>query len=467
MKDSSLSAHRRRAAMLFESVDADLVVWFRVVFGGVALIWVLKQFASGAIQQFHIQPSYHFHYYGFEWVQPCSAIWTYREFAFLGIAAVLILLGACYRIAALTFALGFTHLFLVDRILYQNHYYLICLISWLMVVVPANRGWSVDAWVTGATDSSIPRWVVWLLRFQVGVPYFFGGLAKVSSDWLAGEPMRMMLAERTDFPLIGHYFTAEWCVFAFAYGGLLFDLLVVPALLTKRFRWLGCLAAIGFHVLNATLFTIGVFPWFMLLTLPIYFEPGTIRKWFSRRELAITQPVANQALVSFTRIALLGAFVAWQVLLPLRHYLIPGNTNWTEEGHYFAWHMLLRGKTSALRLIATDVQSGRSGTIDLRRFVTEHQLIRLSRDPRMIHELVQYCSADLAAKGFDKVDLRVLSLVSMNGRKPQHMIDPNVVLSGREVGWSKPAWIVPLKEPLRTPPWDEPIATWEAVVSPP
>lgn len=467
MADRSLSPPRRRINRLFQSVDADLVVWFRIVFAGVAFVWVLKRYTDGLIDPFYIEPRYHFHYDGFDWVQPFSPRWTYVEFVVMGLAALLVGLGACYRIAALVFAFGFTHLFLVDKCLYLNHYYLICLISWLMVVVPANRALSVDAWLAGSAEWSVPRWALWLLRFQVGVPYFFGGIAKVSADWLAGEPMRMMLAKRSDFPFLGSYFTEEWCVHLFAYGGLFFDLLVVPALLTKRFRWLGCLAAIGFHTMNAWLFTIGVFPWFMLLSLPIFFEPGTIRKWFARGSDASQQTTPSQAPFSIILVVLLGMFVTWQTLLPLRHYLIPGNTNWTEEGHYFAWHMLLRGKTSALRLIATDVNSGHSGAIDLRPFVTEYQLSRLSRDPRMIHELVQYCSADLTSKGFDEVEIRVLSLVSMNGRKPQHMIDPTVVLSGEKVGWSKPTWIMPLKEALRSEPWDAPIATWEGVVSPP
>ncbi len=34
----------------------------------------------------------------------------------------------------------------------------------------------------------------------------------------------------------------------------------------------------------------------------------------------------------------------WQVYLPVRHYFIPGNVFWTEEGHRMAWRMMLRNK---------------------------------------------------------------------------------------------------------------------------
>ena len=44
-----------------------------------------------------------------------------------------ILLGFFYRLSALLFFLTFTHVFLIEKALYQNHYYLICLISFLMI----------------------------------------------------------------------------------------------------------------------------------------------------------------------------------------------------------------------------------------------------------------------------------------------------------------------------------------------
>ena len=47
----------------------------------------------------------------------------------------------------------------------------------------------------------VPIWVVWLLRFQVGMVYFFSGLAKVNGDWLLrGEPLATWLPARADLP---------------------------------------------------------------------------------------------------------------------------------------------------------------------------------------------------------------------------------------------------------------------------
>ncbi len=73
---------------------------------------------------------------------------------------------------------------------------------------------------------------LWLLRIIVGVPYFFGGIAKINEDWLSGRPLDSWLAERADtFPILGQFFTETWFVYFFAYSGFLLDLLAVPFLL--------------------------------------------------------------------------------------------------------------------------------------------------------------------------------------------------------------------------------------------
>ena len=222
--------------------------------------------------------------------------------------------------------------------------------------------------------------------------------------------------------------------------------------------------AIAFHLTNSWLFIIGVFPWFMLLSLPIFLDPGCLRKRFLGQTLDDTSTSSTFS-VPIPFFAVLVVFVSWQLLFPLRHFAIPGNPSWTEEGHYFAWHMLVRGKRSALRYIALDRTLGSTGTINLRRFVTEYQLSRLSRDPRMIHELAQLIVAELRSRDFSDVELRAHVLVSMNGRRPQLLIDPSVDLAREQVGWRKPSWIVPLVEPLRSEPWRQPITEWEPILN--
>ena len=61
-------------------------------------------------------------------------------------------------------------------------------------------------------------------------------------------------------PIVGELFLSEFVVVAFSWGGLFFDLLIVPLLLWKKSRVAAYLSCIAFHLLNSVLFNIHVFP---------------------------------------------------------------------------------------------------------------------------------------------------------------------------------------------------------------
>src|SRR5918997_832685 len=114
---------------------------------------------------------------------------------------------------------------------------------------------------------------------QMGIVYFYGGLAKLNGDWLAGEPMRTFLRSNTDFPVIGSLFTDERMVYLFSYGGLLLDLLVVPFLLWRRTRLVAFAFAVAFHFTNSHLFNIGIFPWLAIAATTLFFSPSWPRRF--------------------------------------------------------------------------------------------------------------------------------------------------------------------------------------------
>src|SRR6185437_14222123 len=60
-------------------------------------------------------------------------------FFVLGLAAACVMMGFLYRFAAPVLFLAFTYFFLLDQTRYMNHLYLICLISFLMCFLPAER----------------------------------------------------------------------------------------------------------------------------------------------------------------------------------------------------------------------------------------------------------------------------------------------------------------------------------------
>ena len=438
------------AARLFAPVDIASLVFFRIMVG-VILAWeVIRYFDHGWIARYWIRPDFHFTYYGFEWVKPWPGIGMYVHFAVLGLAAVGIALGWRYRLSATIFAIAFPYVFLLEQATYLNHFYMLCLLGALMPFLPLHRAWSIDADRNPRLRSdTAPVWVLWVLRLQIGIVYTFGGIAKLNPDWLRGEPMRTWLAERTDFPVIGPLFVHEPVVWGFTYGGLLLDLLLVPALLWRRTRPFAFLAAVSFHLLNARLFQIGIFPWFMLAATTLFFDPDWPRRLLGRKPVRL--PAAPDLRWTPRRrlaAGVLATFFAVQLLLPLRHHLYPGDVNWTEEGHRFSWHMKLRDKNIAdARFVVID---GAGDTLKvlaakdvMPRWMRNRVLIR----PDMVQQLAHHLAERERRAGHDDVQVHAVVRASLNGRPPQFLIDPAVDLAAQPRSWRTASWIVPLNDP--------------------
>jgi vitamin K-dependent gamma-carboxylase len=450
------SLRQRLLGRLFEPVDIASLVYFRIAFGAIMLIEVWRYFSHGWIEEYFMDPIYHFTWGIFDWVRPWPDQGMYLHFVALGLLATLIILGAWYRPAAALFTVGFAYIFLLEKARYLNHFYLISLVALIMIFVPANRAFSVD--VVGRRErrsDTAPAWALWLIRAQLGIAYLFGGLAKLNGDWLAGQPLRMWLAGDTDFPIIGPLFTEEWMVYLMSWGSLLFDLLIVPALLWRRTRPFAFGIAVVFNLMNWKLFSIGIFPWMMIAGTAMFFPPswprtllGLGRSRTRRSSASRIGPLRRSQRVT---VGLLAGYLAVQVLVPLRHFLYPGNVSWTEEGHRFSWHMKLRDKEATAEFVATDPATGQTWEIDPLNTLNEDQYDEMSTRPDMILQLSHHFAEQLRAQGYERIQVRARVMASLNGRRPQLLIDPAVDLAAEDRSLLPADWIMPLRQPLRTP----------------
>ncbi|TWU08915.1 Vitamin K-dependent gamma-carboxylase [Symmachiella macrocystis] len=80
----------------------------------------------------------------------------------------------------------------------------------------------------------------------------------------------------------------------------------------------------------------------------------------------------------------------------------------------------------------------------------------------MILDFVHFLHGELLKQGNEEIEIRVLALAALNGRKPQPLVAPTIDLAQvpRTLFHQKEI-IVPLTEPLREQAWEVPLLDWE------
>lgn len=441
---------KRLPTLLFSPISIAPLVYLRIAFGLIMLVEVWRYFDNGWIRSYFIDKRVFFTFYGFDWVRPLPGDGMYIFFYIMGVLALCIALGLAYRLVTGLFFVGFCYIFLLDQTYYLNHFYLLILINFWMIFIPANRALSVDARLNPAIRSrTAPAWTLRIFQFQIFIAYFFGAVAKLNGDWLQGEPMRMWLANETDFPAIGQFFTEEWMVYAFSYGGILVDLLALPLFCWRKTRWLGALMLIPFHLLNARMFEIGIFPWFMLaallLFLPLQWWKG-IFPTTQPEDQSVFKPLLSRQRLT---VSFIGVYCVWQILFPLRHFLLPGDVNWTEEGHRFAWHMKLRHKDGMASFRVYDPESEQSWNINLEEYLSARQRREIGGQPEMILLFGHFLANEWREKGYKNVEVYAIAVASLNGRDFRPIIDSTVNIAALPRAIPPSSWIIPLDAPLK------------------
>jgi hypothetical protein len=445
---------------LLAPVDGASLAVFRVCFGLIMLGDVWQYWANGWITSDYVEPKFHFTYFLFPFVRPWSGDGMYWHFGVLGLLATLMAVGLCYRLAASGFFLAFTYLFLLDKTYYLNHNYLICLLSFVLAIVPAQSAWSLDAWrdrketapppspLRPCYDGTAPRWSILLLRTQVTLVYFFAGIAKLNHDWLVrDEPLHLLLTARAHWLLVPPLLAMPGGIRLMTYGSTLFDLSVGFLLWGRRTFWPAAAVALVFHMFNNYLFHIGVFPWLCLATLTLFRSPGWPRRWFpgaAPDTAAHARPPATVR--QTTALVLLHLYLAVQLLVPLRHWLYPGNVSWTEQGHRFAWHMMLRHKDiKTFTMSLTDPRTGARRQIHPREYLNPRQVREMSRRPDMILQFAHHVADLKQARTGVRPVVNARVEASLNARPYQELIDPTVDLAAQPDSLAPAPWIVPLR----------------------
>jgi hypothetical protein len=397
------------------------------------------------VQEHYLTPRVFFPMAELTWLRPLPGRGMYAVWGALVLLGGMISVGLFTRLAAALFCLLFTYAHALDKTHYLNHYYLVSLLTALLAVLPAGNLASLDALRAGKVQATVPAWALHLLRFQVGCVYFFGGVAKLKGDWLLrAQPLKIWLPAAQDTPLLGPFLRLPAAPWLMSWTGALYDLSIPFLLLWSRSRPFAYLAVVIFHTATGMLFNIGMFPLFMVGASLIFLPPSWPRltPWpplpGEQRARDLTPP----PLPGGPRGGLIAVYIAVQVLLPLRHWIYPGDVLWTEDGFRFAWNVMLIEKTGSAEFTVVDRATGARAYVRNRDHLTPLQEKAMAAQPDLLLAFAHHLAREHQARGRD-VAVYADAFVSLNGRPPARLVPPDLDLTSVREGWGPRSWILP------------------------
>ncbi|MBV1859727.1 MAG: HTTM domain-containing protein [Nannocystaceae bacterium] len=467
-------------ASLFSPEPAAALAIFRMLWGGLMAWESWRYYIHGWTYRYYVEPTFLFKYPGFEWVEALPGPGITAVSIALVVAGVLISIGLLYRLASALFFVAHTYVFLLGAANYLNHAYLISLLAGLMILVPAHRTLSVDALLRPKIAASVvPAWPRALILVQLGIVYVYGALAKLNVDWIVyHQPIRRWMKgsarrvvktpwirqleslQHSIFPdgvpvteRLHDFVASEQFTVFVAYGGVLFDLLIAPALAWKKTRRLAVVAAVGFHVSNMHLFSIGVFPWLMLAATTLFLSPDwafrlpklgarveRVVTWMSSRGPGVRAMPKRAGMWA----QLWVAYLLVQLLIPLRHHLYPGDVAWTEEGHVCSWRMKLRSKRGSVRFRVVDIVTHDTWTVDPATELTKRQARKIRGKPELIRQYANHLVDRYREDEGKTVNVYVDAMTALNYREPQPFIDPDFELGHEPASLGPYGWVLPM-----------------------
>ncbi|GGD22042.1 type I deoxyribonuclease HsdR [Hyunsoonleella pacifica] len=431
---------------LFKHIDNSQLVIFRVFFGLLCFLESFGAILTGWVRRGLVEPKFTFTFIGFEWLQVFQGEGMYIYYAVMSVFGLLIMVGYKYRISIVSFTLLWTGSYLMQKSSYNNHYYLLVLISAIMVFMPAHRDVSIDAKLTPSLKTNaMPNWCRSVFILQLFIVYTYASIAKLYPDWIDGTVMEVLMKGKRNYYLIGDILQEEWLQNVLTWGGILFDGLIVPFLLYKPTRKWAFIISIGFHLFNSIVFQIGIFPYLALAFYVFFFTPKTIRNIFLKKRVFYDKAEIKYPKIKHVYIPLFTIYFLFQIVLPLRHHVFKDDVLWTEEGHRLSWRMMLRAKYGTITYTVKDKQTGEKTRISLDDYLTKKQQKSASTKPDVIWQFSQYLKQEFKAKGKD-ISVYVNCKVSVNGKPLKQLINPEVDIAS--LPWESlkhSSWILPSK----------------------
>lgn len=419
---------------LFTQIDNSALIIFRIFFGFLIAAEAFGAICTGWVHDTLVNPKFTFNFIGLDFLQPLPGYGMYFYFSVLGCAGIMIMLGYKYRYSMATYTLLWAGVYFMQKSSYNNHYYLLLLLCVMMCFLPAAGYFSIDAKNNPLLKKiKMPRWCSLLIISQLTIVYTYAAIAKMYPDWLDHTVAKNLMGSKINYPIVGEFLQLEWVYKSITYVGILFDLLIIPLLLNKRTRTIAFGISIFFHLFNSIIFQIGIFPYMSLAFTLFFFSKERIHHIFLKNKTFYN---AHEIIIpkhANFMISAIGIWLCIQLTLPIRHWFIPGDVLWTEEGHRLSWRMMLRGRTGITYFYVVDKNdpTAQRKLVLKSSHLTPKQIRLVSTRPDGIWQFCKYIKKQYALDNKD-VAVYVNSSVSVNGKKYKQFIDPEVDIANED-----------------------------------
>ncbi|XP_064603539.1 vitamin K-dependent gamma-carboxylase-like [Liolophura sinensis] len=474
-----LSSVLRFFALLNRPMDPACLGVMRFMYGLLMLFDTIQERGlSGADLIFGDRNECYFPLFNF--LHPLPVQWMIILYTVMAFGAFGIMTGFLYRLSCALFVIPYWYLFFLDKTTWNNHSYLFGLVGLLLLVSDANRYWSIDGLIwPEKRNSHVPLWSYTLLRTQFFFVYFLAGLKKLDQDWMTGYSMQKLSLHWVFFPFKLFLSTDQIDLYIVHLGGLFLDLTIGYLLFFDVTRPYAFFFGGSFHLMNSQIFSIGMFPWTMLATMPLFcyvdWPRALFRKFPSKLSCVLPlddppQPSrhcvyskeqvkpeeSSRAVRASTQLrdkpgpyhkaAAIGTvlYLAVQLFMPYSHFVTKGYNNWTNGLYGYSWDMMVHSwSLQHVKITYVKKDTGEVGY--LKPLVWTRGKARWSSHADMVKQYATCIEQRLKAYNISNVELYFDVWRSMNKRFQQRMFDPRVnILEADWSVFSDTPWILPL-----------------------
>ncbi|AWP15190.1 putative vitamin K-dependent gamma-carboxylase [Scophthalmus maximus] len=484
-KREDLTSWPNLVALLNRPTDPASLGIFRCLFGLLMVIDITQERGLSHLDYKYLDGAPVCRFPLFNFLQPLPLDWMYLVYVVMFLGALGIMLGFFYRLSCLMFISTYWYIFFLDKTTWNNHSYLYGLIGFQLMLMDGNRYWSVDGLRRPSIrNTQVPLWNYTLLRTQIFIVYFIAGIKKLDADWVEGYSMSY-LAHHWLFDPFKVILPVELVSLLVVHGGGLFlDLSAGYLLFFDATRPYAIFFVSYFHCMNSQLFSIGMFPYAMLATSPLFCYPDWPRRFFSHfpaclrvvlplsspdpqpssscvyheiqspgAERQETPPVAKPSKLRLKhKLAAIFTiiYIIEQLFLPYSHFITRGYNNWTNGLYGYSWDMMVHSRSHQhVKITYRDGKTGDVGYLNPGVFT---QSRRWKDHGDMLKQYATCLSHFLPRYNISDPEIYFDIWVSINERFQQRIFDPRVdVVTADWSPFQPNPWLMPLLVDLS--PW--------------